>query len=373
MSVTPLPRGVIELDRSPPFRNAEQLLARAEAEIALLDRVQPLNIAAEREALIAAFGAGKPRAPRFQYRARPELGRLRAELISAVRSLEAAGPLGALYAGRAQELELEACIAEHIDSASFAEHAARRYPCEESHDADVADAWAARWIRVTERRSTTLHRSDDRGDPQSLASMLERATLGLPVRVEIRPNQAAAAAVGEGFIGVRPGLWHTEREILRIVLHEVEGHARPRVTAQREALGLFRVGVAQGSDDEEGRALLLERRARVLEGERQRELARRHLAARNVRAGVSFVGTVTELLGLGQDIASAVEAACRAYRGGGLAREYVYLVALSRVERAFGAEPALERWFERGRMSVTAARVAEAQFERDVAELGARY
>jgi hypothetical protein len=362
MPITPLPRGVIELDRSPPLQNAQQLLLRAEAEIRLIDRAQPINAAAEREALIQAWRSGTPRAPRFEYRARPAFGALRRELESAANNLTAFGSLGGLYAARARELVVEAGAAEHIDSEAFGSYSACRYPLEVSADAGAADAWAARWISASDRRSTTLHESDDRGDPWSLFSTLQRATEGLPVRVELRPNQAAAAAVGEGFIGVRPGLWHTEREVLRIVLHEVDGHARPRVSAQREALGLFRVGSAASNDDEEGRALLLEWRAGLLEGARRCELARRHIAARNVRAGTSFVGTVSELLGLGQDIVSAVEAACRAYRGGGLGREIVYLVALSRVERAFETEPELELWFERGRVSVEAARACSAGF-----------
>jgi hypothetical protein len=356
MPVTPLPRGVIELDRSAPLQNAQRLLLRAEAEIRLIDRAQPLNAVAEREALIAAWGAGKPRSPRFEYRPRAELSSLRAELAAAIATLGAFGALGALYAGRAQELDAEAAAAEHVGTEGFAEHAARRYPLQDSPDAWVANELAKRWIGSSDHRSATLHRSDDRADPRSLFCTLERATEGLPVRVEIRPNQAAAATVGEGFIGVRPGLWHTGREVLRIVLHEVDGHARPRVMAQREAIGLFRTGSAGSGDDEEGRALLLERRANVLDGARRRELARRHLAAKNVRLGASFVGTVSELLSLSQDITSAVEAACRAYRGGGLGRESVYLVALSRVTRAFEAEPELEAWFERGRVSVEAAR-----------------
>jgi hypothetical protein len=138
------------------------------------------------------------------------------------------------------------------------------------------------------------------------------------------------------------------------------------VLAQREALALFRIGAARSSDDEEGRALLIECRARVLEGARRRELARRHLAGERVRAGASFVGTVSELIGRGQDIESSVEAACRAFRGGGLGREFVYLVALSRVKRAFAADPELERWFERGRVSVAAARVCAGNFGDEV-------
>ena len=91
-------------------------------------------------------------------------------------------------------------------------------------------------------------------------------------------------AVGDGFVGVRPGLWHSEGAAMRIVLHEIEGHVRPRVLAQREELALFRVGSARSNDDEEGRALLLERGAGVLEGGRRRELPVLALIARDVES-----------------------------------------------------------------------------------------
>jgi hypothetical protein len=362
MSITPQPRGVIELDRTPLFQNTQQLLRRAEAEVRLIDRAQPLNAAIEREALIADFGAGRQREPRFEYAKRPALGSLRSALEGAALAIGGLGALGAAYAARALELETEAQAAEHIATPELRSFSARRYPLEQSVDADAADAWAARWIHAADDVLGKQHRSDDRSDPRSLFCALERATAGLPVRVEVRANQAAAAAVGDGFVGVRPGLWHSEQAVVRIVLHEIEGHVRPRVLAQREELALFRVGSAQSNDDEEGRALLLERGAGVLEGGRRRELARRHIAARELRRGATFQDIVDGLLGLGQDIASAVEAACRAVRGGGLGREYVYLVALSRVTRAFEVEPELEAYLEHGRVSVVAARACRAGF-----------
>jgi hypothetical protein len=359
MAIAPLPRGVIDLDRTPLFQNTQQLLRRAESEIRLLDRAQPTNAIVEREALIADYGAGRPRAPNFEYAAPPEFGKLRQALSTAATAIGGFGALGAAYAARALELECEAAAAEQVGTPDFAARSARRYPLETSPDAATAEDWAARWIHAADDPPTKLHRSDDRTDPESLVCTLERVAEGLPVRVQIR-NQAAAASVGDGFIGVRAGLWHSSESVTRIVLHEIEGHVRPRVLAQREALGLFRVGSARSSDDEEGRALLLERGAGVLEGARRRELARRHLAARAVRAGASFREIVGQLLALGQDIASGVEAACRALRGGGLAREYVYLVSLARVTRAFEAEPVLEVALER--VSVEAARQCRAGF-----------
>ncbi len=362
MPTAPQPRGVLELDRTPLFQGTQRLLRRAESEIRLLDRAQPLNAALEREALIGEWGAGRCRAPRFEYAARPALGGLRAALEAAAVAIGGLGALGAAYAARALELEVEAAAAEVIGTAEFAACSARRYRLEPSPDVDAAEAWAARWIDAPDDAPSKQHRSDDRSDAASLYRALERATAGLPVRVEVRANQAAAAAVGDGFVGIRPRLWHSEQAARRIVLHEIEGHVRPRILAQREELGLFRVGSAESNDAEEGRALLLERGAGLLEGTRRRELARRHIAARDVRRGAGFEEVVNALIALGQDVASAVEAACRAYRGGGLARECVYLVALSQVACAFEAEPELEGYFEHGRVSIAAARACRAGF-----------
>jgi hypothetical protein len=361
MAETSLPRGVIDLDRTPLFQNTQQLLRRAEA-VGLLDRAQPLNAVAEREALIVDWGAGRRRAPRFEYPPNVQLGSLRAELTATAKAIGGFGALGGAYAERALELELEARAAEHVATPAFAELAALRYPAEISPDAEAADGWAARWIDAADEPSSKLHRSDDRADPHSLLNALEHAVEGLPVRVQVRANQAAAAAVGDGFIAVRPGLWHSREEVTRITLHEIEGHVRPRVNANRQPLGLLRLGSARSSDDEEGRALLLERGSGVLGGARRRELAARHIAARSARQGASFQEVVSELLSLGRDIASAVEAAVRALRGGGLAREYVYLVALARVTREFELAPELEDWFEQGRVSVDAARACCASF-----------
>src|SRR6187402_2127921 len=208
MAIAPQPRGVLELDRTPLFQNTQQLLRRAEAEIRLIDRAQPTNVRAEREALIHDYGAGRARAPNFEYAAPPALGQLRRALSAANAAIGGLGALGAAYAARALELECEAAAAEQLGTAEFAACCARRYPLESSPDADAAEAWAARWIQADDDAQAMLHRSDDRADPESLICALERATEGLPVRLQIR-NQAAAASVGEGFIGVRAGLWHS--------------------------------------------------------------------------------------------------------------------------------------------------------------------
>ena len=59
---------------APRFRELDAFLRRAEAEIALLDRSVPLNMASERQRLFAKWQAGARVAPEFQYATPPSLG-----------------------------------------------------------------------------------------------------------------------------------------------------------------------------------------------------------------------------------------------------------------------------------------------------------
>jgi hypothetical protein len=177
----------------------------------------------------------------------------------------------------------------------------------------------------------------------------------LPFRVLLSADLASAAATGDGVILVRSGLWLRRVDVERVVTHEVDGHALPRHRASGEAVGLLRAGTAGAGDDEEGRALLLERRGGYLDAGRRAELGWRHVAGGAVRQGADFVDTVDRLLELAAPLPLAVRVAARVHRGGGLARELVYVPAFGRVSAALDADPELDDWLRRGRVSVTAA------------------
>ncbi len=340
-------------------RDVEALLARAERSIALVDRCRPRDYAASLAALVGRWRLGEHVAPAWSYAPLPDLAALRA----ALESVELDGPIGELYAARAAELALEAAAAAWIGSPAFGEHAARRFAAPADEDGaralSLANAWCGEPLTVEQPRAL----SDDARDPRSLLCCLQRTVgeLRLPFRVVVSADLASAAATGDGVILVRAGASHGERAVARTVLHEVEGHALPRHRAAAESLGLFRVGAAGAADDEEGRALLIERRAGFLDAGRRAELGRRHLAALSVRDGAGLVDTVELLLARDTPLDAALGIAARVHRGGGLAREIVYLPALVRVERALEGDPALEHWLERGRLGVEAARVLSVQ------------
>lgn len=346
-----------------PDSEITRALLFAEQQIRLIDRVAPLNLVAERERLLAALGRGEPLELRFRYGNAPDLSRLRSDLTRLAEHLAGGDDLAALYGARAAELEREAATVEAVGRTDFRRLARLRFAVEPEADVEAVDELVRSWLRLEPAEpSGELVDSADATHPRSLLSLL-RARIGasgLGIRVELRPSLPTVAAAGRDIVLVRPGVRLSLARAQRIARHELEGHVFPRMAAARETLGIFRAGASRSAEHEEGRALLIEERAGLLNDERRRELALRHVAACAVRDGASLVDVVSDLARRGAAGASALEIALRAFRGGGLAREVVYLPAYLRVKAAFAEAPALEGFFERGRVAVAAAQTLDA-------------
>ncbi|HKY41189.1 MAG TPA: tyrosine/phenylalanine carboxypeptidase domain-containing protein [Polyangiaceae bacterium] len=343
-----------------PVLRAARGLKHCEMATALLDRVRPLNLPAERARLTAAYTGGRRPPLELAYAARPELGDVRRALDEATRSLDPREVEQALLLERADELRLEAELAEHVGQADFKALAARRFalPGDDARLRQLAHAGLPEMASGGDSASVEpTHLSDDDRDPDSLLSQISRRVFAqrLPVRVELDAGLVALAAVADGLVRVRSGMLLSARVSRRIALHEVEGHLLPR-QAGAELGGVFHAGSAHTSETEEGRALLLEERAGLLDAARKAELCRRYLAAASVRDGAEFWETCELLLEAGADLAAAVELTCRVHRGGGLGRELVYLAGYERVKAAFATDPWLERVLASGRVSLDAAR-----------------
>jgi hypothetical protein len=358
-----------------PDRDVTRELLAAERQIRLIDRVAPVNLIDERARLLAALQRNERPEPRLQYQRPPELSAVRASLSQLAEVLDQGPTLARLYAARAAELEREAALVEAIASPRFRTLSRLRFqPDWEIASADLR-ALVGAWLAVRpEPGDAEAIVSDDEAHPESLVSILRAriAASKQAIRVELRPRLATVAAAGQDIVLVRPGVLLSPARALRIALHELEGHVFPRLAAERESLGLFRAGARRSAEHEEGRALLIEERAGLLDGERRRELALRHLAASAIRDGAAFMDSVDLLREHGTGVAQALELTLRALRGGGLAREVVYLPAYLNVRRAFSERPGLERWFERGRLSLEAARALDQRLESREATLEPR-
>jgi hypothetical protein len=348
------------------FCGADELFALAENRIALLRRARPINGPAATEAWLAAYRRGQCREFGWRYSPTPDFGPLRRALAQAAERLLAGGAIGVLYAERAAELELEARLAERIGQADFHALARRRHAEGSGHEwleaRRLAPAWAA-LERPTPAELGPLQASDDPRSPDSLCNVLAReiGRRRLAFRVEVVPELASRAACGDGVIFVAAGQRLTAQQARRVTLHELLGHALPRLAARTQALGLLRVGSARSNDDEEGRALHIEAAHELLDLTRRRELGLRHAAAVAVAGGADAHECVAQLGQFGCDVAEAVVIYARIARGGGLCRELEYLPAWLRFAAARHTEPDLARWLARGRLSLAAARVLRAE------------
>jgi len=338
-------------------------LERAQRAVLLLGRATPTNLGAELERLELAYRYNDADLPRFEYEPSPPSD-LEQELQRLADELERiGGPLAELYAARARELALEQALCTAAGSPSFWSRARERYRAAGTFGRE-ADLLAESWVAETdgtraddELDETETSVSDDERDPQSLVSRMLRAVgeRKLPVRVLVSDRLSALAATGSGVILVAKGRRLRHEDVERTVLHELEGHALPRERGLSRALGLFHIGTAGGSDDQEGRALGLEKTHGFLRGARRVELARRHRACRSVEAGADFGATVRGLTDVETPLGVALRIAARAHRGGGLGREVVYLPSYLKVRAALRAAPHLDEVLGCGRISVEAA------------------
>lgn len=339
--------------------DADRLLGAAARRVRVVGSSTPVNLVEELARLAASWDRSGGEPPRFTYAPAQDHGDLRRAMDAAAERLAGQGELGAVYAGRASELAAEAAICEAAGGAGCWAAARRRYAARDAFD-EQADALAATWVEQEAGAASSDEervRSDDARSPLSLLSRMRReiGERRLPLRVVIA-DIAPLAATGDGVIQVARGRMLTRDDVERTVLHEIEGHAAPSVRAAALPLGIFAIGTANGGDDQEGWALARERAAGYLVGARRIELGLRHLAARSVERGAGFVETARLLEARGaRSTGDALRIAARVHRGGGLAREVVYLPALLRVEALLVEQPALGPVLASGRVSVGAA------------------
>lgn len=332
--------------------SVEASLLGAEREIDLLDTVSPTNWNGEVERLVEMLERGHALSPRFIYATLPNLDRCYGILEAAEVALaRLRGFLPAdLLAERVVELRLEARISDARGSERVQELSRLRYPFSEAEFREATEL-ARQWLATTENESDAVE------SQVSLASELTRLcrSAGLDVPIVERPV-VARACVTEDQVWVKRGCRVSRQEARRIFHHELFGHYLPR-RAARSRGAPYRIGTQGANEDEEGRALLLEERAGLLQPKRRRELALRHLASLRIRDQAPPGRVVEEFLTAGHPPRPTLEAVLRAARGGGLAREVIYLPAYLRVKSAYSSDPSLERFARWGRISAHAARL----------------
>ncbi len=342
----------------------ERLVAHAAAETRLLATLTPTNAAEERARLTGDLRAGRAPVPCWTY-APQEHATLRRALEAADGALDrlADAPLAGLYRARARELCLELALCGAAGRREVAALSRDRFPADDRFAAR-ASALCDKWLEEEPRSRPEGDPvpSDDASDPRSLLALMSAAVgeQRLPFAVSAQASLASLAATGDRVILVARGRPVYPEDARRTVLHEIEGHAKPRACSLASPISLVRAGTARGVDDQEGRALLIEKRSGLLGSGRRRQLAARHRSVEAMLHGASFADTAMILKEAhGLDAADAVVVAERAFRGSdgtfaGLGRERVYIEGLLRVEAHLAERPDDERILEQGQIALDA-------------------
>jgi hypothetical protein len=276
-----------------------------------------------------------------------------AELLRA----HADDPLAEVLAARAEELAFHTHLATLAGSPRLAEAlASRRF------DDVQARALAEEWAEERPAREARSRRSSGPGATLEVALRDRLRALRIDWPVIVRPQMAALAATGEGFVAVTEGRAIGEETLERTVVHEIEGHVRPRVEAARSGHPLAGIGSAGGPLAQEGWAVLCEERTGLLTPTRRHELAWRYLACARMLAGEGFVAVRRAL----EDEAAflpeaALALAERVFRGShgvapGLGRESAYLVYYVRIREHLAQDPDAEAHYRAAEITPEACR-----------------
>lgn len=320
-------------------RRLDDLLDRLTYEARLLPRVTPRNAVEERQRLLGCVRRGQPVHPAWRY-PRVEVDAEAWRWLTEARRLALEVPLAELYAARLAELETDLRVAAALHRpASLRPLVQQRFG---SGVEMVADGKGPR--RLVEVALEVLEASrqasvDDQREPVdggvapaaegiSLVKLVQALAdaVGVPVEVQVDANLGSLAAAGDGVVWVRSERVGCHRLALRLAVHEVLGHLTAAANGKQQPVRLLALGTAGSHAHQEGLAVLLEEQAGVLDNERRGILAARVVAVFALHEGADFQSTVQLLhRDLGCSVDCALTAAERAFRGGGIGRDAVYL------------------------------------------------
>ncbi len=314
----------------------------------LLAFVTPTNAAAERARLVAELEAGQLPVPAWTLPAplAAELRLAAARNVDRMRRLAETLPAGPLYLRRLDELALDLQLLDQIGRPKALRPLSRQRYGDGSERAFPELPGSPTLRQVAERLLHDTAATDEPKvvpptGPESITRLARQVAkrLGLNVHVRIEKKLVSGAAAGERtmFIADR---YFGAREAQRLVVHEILGHLVAAFNGREQPLGIFAMGTGGAFADQEGMCITLEEEFGLLDAARLRALAARVLTTDWVHQGASFGEAALSLhKDFGFPAARAITLCERAYRGGGVARDVVYLRSWLRVRRTLRTAP----------------------------------
>lgn len=189
---------------------------------------------------------------------------------------------------------------------------------------------------LADRILATRARREDADDMANLDEVVARAReeidyyhsrqASFSARVEVRDDIAAGLMVAQGTLLIAESISIARRRLEPLLHHEVGTHLLTYFNGRNQPLRQFYAGLAGAEGLQEGLAVLAEHLTGGLTRGRLRTLAARVIAVHSLLAGRTFVETY-RLLHDEHDLAArtAFVTTLRAFRGGGLTKDIIYL------------------------------------------------
>ena len=285
----------------------------------------------------AEFSAGNcEQAPRFLYRPLTvDVGRQKKALFSVDLDRFEDPVLATLYREKQQELDLQLSLLAARETPRFIELGRALYgPVEPSLLKAAGDILA-------DTKPARGKARDDGADAD--VTVLERRAHaminayaedyeGFSARVELRDDLPSGMMVSGGRLLISRNTVTPRNRVEALLSHEIGVHLLTYFNGSAQGLRLFRSGLAGYEGVQEGLAVLAEYLVGGMTVSRLRLIAARVVACADMLGGASFVECYRRLVReFGFAKSGAFNLALRVYRGGGLAKDAIYLRGLLEV------------------------------------------
>ena len=295
--------------------------------------VTPINA----QAAWAEFSeGGAERPPRFLYRPLTiDVARQKKALFSVALEYFEDPVLTTLYREKQQELDLQLSLLAARETPRYVEFGRALYgPVEPSLLRTARD--------ILDQTRPGRGRRRGEGEDADLAFVERRARAmirsyageydGFTASVELRDDLPSGMMVSGGRLLISRSTVMARERVEALLSHEVGVHLLTYFNGSAQGLRLFRSGLAGYEGVQEGLAVLAEYLVGGMTVARLRLIAARAVACADMLDGASFIECYRRLVrDLGFADAAAFNLALRVYRGGGLAKDAVYLRGLLEV------------------------------------------
>lgn len=312
-------------------REIDAELAEIGAAYDLLLQVSPVNT----EAAFAEFRRRRyQRAPRLRYRPLPfDPGRMKHRLW-AIRPERVEDPtLMYLFRGVQRQLDRELTLLADIDTPEFLHTSLQIHGGVEAGLLALAETLLASLSPRPPRSRRAARLSADEFAGLAAAELLSyrEEHPGFGVMPKVRDDVFSGVMVSHGRVLIGSGASVPAIRADALIQHEIGTHVVTWHNGRKQPLQLLSVGLPGYDELQEGLAVLGEYLAGGLDAERMRMLAGRVVAVHALTQGAEFVDCFRMLVDRGFGRHTAYGTTVRVFRGGGLAKDAMYLRGLASV------------------------------------------